>query len=69
VLAVVPAVDELTDLDHKVADRAEGAAVDGLVLDNSDPDLTRFSHDPEAGVKWTWLLGLATSQVPISTRL
>jgi len=26
---------------------------------------TRFSHDPEVGVKWTWILGLAASQVRI----
>jgi hypothetical protein len=30
---------------------------------------TRFSHDPQVGVKWTWILGLAASQVRISTRL
>lgn len=30
---------------------------------------TRFSHDPEVGVKWTWILGLAASQVRISIRL
>ena len=23
---------------------------------------TRFSHDPEVGVKWTWILGLPASQ-------
>ena len=28
---------------------------------------TRFSHDPEVGVKWTWILGLAASQVRISS--
>jgi hypothetical protein len=39
VLAVVPAVDELTDLDHEVADGAERAAVDGLAFDDSEPDL------------------------------
>ena len=26
---------------------------------------TRFSQDPEVGVKWTWILGLAASQVRI----
>jgi len=23
---------------------------------------TRFSHDPEVGVKWIWILGFAASQ-------
>ena len=23
---------------------------------------TRFSHDPEVGVKWVWILGFAASQ-------
>jgi hypothetical protein len=30
---------------------------------------TRFSHDPEVGVKRTWILGSAASQLRISTRL
>jgi len=30
---------------------------------------TRFSHEPEVGVKWTWILGLAASQSRTSTRL
>jgi hypothetical protein len=34
--AVVPAVDEGADLDHQVADRGKGAAVDGLTLDDLD---------------------------------
>lgn len=38
VLAVVPAVDELTDLDHEVGDGAEGVAVDGLAFDDFEPD-------------------------------
>ena len=30
---------------------------------------TRLSHDPEVGVKCTWIRGLAASQSRISTRL
>ena len=26
---------------------------------------TRFSQDPEVGVKWTWILGFAASQVVV----
>jgi len=36
--AVVPAVDEGSDLDHQVADRLVGAAVDGLAFDDAEPD-------------------------------
>jgi hypothetical protein len=49
VLAVVPAVDELTDLDHEVADGAEAAAVDGLALDDSEPDLDQIQPGPGGG--------------------
>jgi hypothetical protein len=52
VAAVLPAVDEGTDLDHQLADRGEGAAVDGLAFDDPEPDSTRLGHDPEIGVKW-----------------
>ena len=30
---------------------------------------TRFSHDPEVGVKWTWIRGFAASQSRTSTCL
>src|SRR6478609_1088935 len=39
VLAVVPAGDEGTDLDHQVAHRGEAATADGLALDDAEPDL------------------------------
>lgn len=39
VRALVPAGNELPDLAHQVRDRGERAAVDGLALDDSKPDL------------------------------
>ena len=39
VLANIPAVDELTDLDPEVADVPAGAAVHGFAFDHSEPDL------------------------------
>lgn len=37
--AVVPAADEGADLGIEVAHGAEGAAVNGLALDDAEPDL------------------------------
>src|SRR6478609_3099772 len=47
VLALVPAVNEGPDLDHQVADGGEGATVDGLLLDDGEPDL--YQVQPGAG--------------------
>jgi hypothetical protein len=44
--AVVPAVDEGTDLDHQLADGGEGAAVDGLAFDDPEPDLDEIEPGP-----------------------
>jgi len=49
--AFVPAVDERGDGLDQLADRAEGAAADGLAGDDPEEDLTMFSQDPEVGVK------------------
>jgi hypothetical protein len=54
--AVVTSVDEGPDLDQEVSDGGKRAAVDGLAFDDAEQTSTRFSHDPEAGVKWIWIL-------------
>ena len=66
--AVVPAVDEGADLGVEVFDGAEAAAVDGLAFDDAEPE-TRFNHDPDVGVKWVVIRGLARNQSRTSTRL
>jgi hypothetical protein len=63
------AVDELTDLDHEFADGAEGARRMAWRSMNAEPDLNQVQPSPRGGVKWTWILGLAASQVRIAMRL
>jgi hypothetical protein len=65
----VPGVDEGADLGVEVFDGAEGAASDGLPVDDPKKTSTRFSHDPDVGVKCTEIRGLATSQAFTSGRL
>ncbi len=43
--AVVTALDEGADLGDEVFDRSEGAAVDGLVLDDPEPGLDQVHSD------------------------
>jgi hypothetical protein len=62
VTAVVPAVDEGADLGVEVLDRAEGAAVDGLLLDDAEPDLDQVEPRPGGRGKCTWMRGFAASQ-------
>jgi hypothetical protein len=47
VLAVVPAGDEGPDLDHEIADEAEGAAADGLAFDDAESDLDQAASSTD----------------------
>ncbi len=44
--ALVPAVDEVADLDHQVPHGREGAAVDGLAFDDPEPDFDQVQPGP-----------------------
>ena len=49
VFSLVPAGDERADLDHQVTDGVEAAAVDGLFLDDAEPDLDQVQPGPGGG--------------------
>jgi hypothetical protein len=74
VAAVVPAVDECTDLDHQLADRGEGATVDDLAFNDPEPDLDeveprprgRGEVDVDAQVRRHGEQGI-TGDVPVAT--
>jgi len=69
VAAVVPVGDEGANLGIQVANRVDAAAPYCLAFDDAEPDLDQFSHDPEVGVKWVVIRGLAASQSRTSVRL
>ena len=48
-LAVVPAVDEVADLDHQVPHGRERAAADGLAFDDPKPHLDQVQPRPGRG--------------------
>ena len=61
---MVPAGDEHAHLGVEFGDRAEGAVVDPLALMIPNHTSARFSHDPEVGVKCTWIRGFTANPVP-----
>jgi hypothetical protein len=61
--------DEGADGGGQFADVAEGSAVDGLALDDTEPTSTRLSQDAEVGVKCTWMRGFSVSQSQTPTHL
>src|SRR3954464_7893287 len=69
VASVVPAVDEQTDLGGEVASDAKVPRWMACLSMIPNQASTRFSQDPEVGVKCTWIRGLAASHWRTSTRL
>ncbi len=64
--AVVPAVGESPGGGGEVPDRGEAAAADGLPGDDGKKTSTRFSHDPDAGVKCRVIRGRFAGQARTS---
>jgi hypothetical protein len=48
---LVPAVDEQPDRTHEILDASELASADGLPVMFPKNTSTRFSHEPDVGVK------------------